>query len=344
MGEMIHELEKYNGDFAALFISNEAAGQGALGTRRGADWPDYWWYSVLVMEKNLARPICGARTESGEMCTEDPSAISGRCKQHAGFVFRSGNPGGTYDLRTATSILMNKVATSFIAECEPEKCKVSKKCSTIAPGELCSAELDMFHQLAIAKIADTIRVGLPMNMTQILAIRRLVTNEIIMMRNDAKIAVEGSKLIETKSMISKFGETTEDRYVLNPNITANSLLAKQNQDIGKSSMLSLKSQVEAKIAGKIAEAASETVKINAGKALNAVLKEIHTMPKDVPGVGNLAELYGDIAGIQVDTPAPTQERRMSIPNGEIVYDEDGNQLQSRDGKLIPVATRGEIEI
>jgi hypothetical protein len=181
-------------------------------------------------------------------------------------------------------------------------------------------------------------------MTQILAIRRLIANEIIMMRNDAKIASEGSKLTETKSMISKFGETTEERYVVNPNITANSLLAKQNQDLGKSSMLTLRAQVEAKVAGKIAEAASETVKINAGKALNAVLKEIHTMPKDIPGVGNLAELYGDIAGVPVETQQPAPERKFSIPEGEIVYDEEGNQLQSKGGKLIPVTTRGEVEI
>lgn len=330
------------GDFAALFISNNVAGTGNHGTVRGIDWPDYWWYSVLTVEKRLEKKICGMRTETGDMCLAEPEPGHDRCDQHEGQAFTTHNPNDTYDLRSAVSILMNRVVLSFIKTCDPEKCRMAVGCTTKNEDMPCAAELDMFHQLSVAKISDSLRVGLPMNMAQIVAIRRLVTNEIIMMRNDADLARDGTTLKNEKQRINKFGEEYSEEYVLNPVITANSLLAKQNNELTKNSLLSVRSQLEAKVASKVADAAADSVKLKAGKAMQSVLKEIHSAPSIVPGVGNIAELYGDIAGVVPELP--DNPVRSALKDGEVVYDEDGNQMVVQDGKAVRVPVPQEIEI
>ena len=64
-----------------------------LGVLCARSWDDAWIAKVVATELRLNRPVCGARTPSGNPCELEPNHENGRCRFHGGFDLTGAAPG-----------------------------------------------------------------------------------------------------------------------------------------------------------------------------------------------------------------------------------------------------------
>jgi len=346
-------------DLAALFVSNRTIAEGPYGSARGSDWPDYWWYSVLSLENSLERKICGARITNGDVCLEDPGD-NDRCAEHEHFTFHAPNPDGAYSLDAAKNFLISRISHSFVKKCS-SACVMIGECQNPPKGEPCFRELDVYNNIILHKLADSVKVGIPLTFTQLIGLRRSAINEIQMLRNDELIAREGTTVRLEKLKETRYGTESEETYIVNPALMANTYLNKENKDLMRESLMTSKVQHESKIAEKNAESKklNAASKEKAADILEHVLKEVNDMPAQIPGVGSMDEVLAAHANSNAKVTddhlneekktidiEPEQSPGESVAvEGQVVVDEDNNpSVIDEEGNLRPLPGRAEAEI
>jgi hypothetical protein len=104
---------------------DRGARRTGLGTPCSSAWDDAHIARVEAAELQLNRPICGARTLTGNLCTLEPNHDNGRCRFHGGFNLTGAQPGNR-------NAVIHGLYSRAIQTCG-EQCPMWKTCPCAGP-------------------------------------------------------------------------------------------------------------------------------------------------------------------------------------------------------------------